>query len=109
MGYRSQVAIAISKEEYVQDSLLLHTVPKWLKEEPPAQVSDSVYWRFSGVKWYDSYPEVAEVMSYLSKKEAQNYGFVRTGEDIGDIEEEGEPWEFDLYATQGIETPLGDL
>ena len=34
------------------------------------------------------------------------YGFMRLGEDIGDIEEKGYCNEFDIYYSQSIESPL---
>ena len=88
MGYRSEVAIAMKKEDakeflenYVKGTKL--EGGEVVKELPHVTVIT-----FSDIKWNTWYPEVAEAESFLDKLEETEkyYEFVRIGEDFDDVE-----------------------
>jgi len=96
MGYRSDVAIAMRKEDYellkefdkenenLRDLLAVATV----REKGEAV---SLYWEW--LKWYDSFSEVEAIEEFLGKlsDEDKPYKFIRIGEEWDDIEKE-ENW-----------------
>tara|TARA_R100000008_G_scaffold19530_1_gene10026 strand:+ start:882 stop:1244 length:363 start_codon:yes stop_codon:yes gene_type:complete len=113
MGYRSTAILAVSKQAR---PYLMH----FLGKEPEAMSmcfgkhSDrtedfqgeegSIMFRFDGIKWYDSFPEIAAIEEFMMHMEDQIEGlgegdeyfrFVRIGEDDGDIERRG--YAFDIH------------
>jgi hypothetical protein len=110
MGYYSSVAIALTKEQYLEDQLLKNKLPTLLKKEPDLVKDDAVYWFLPYTKWYDDFPEVCEVTDYLNKLYEQYpdppFGFIRVGEEQGDIEELGSPGDFDMHTSTEIILPL---
>ena len=88
MGYRSQVAIAMKKEDakeflekYVKGTDL--EGGEVVKELPHVTVIT-----FDDIKWNTWYPNVAEAESFLNELEEKEkyYEFVRIGEDYDDVE-----------------------
>jgi hypothetical protein len=108
MGYRSEVVLALSKEVYMEYAVLSKTLPKLLLREAPTVIeSRGYYWKFGGIKWYDTYPRVIEVDEFFDKLEIEkDYAFVRIGEEITDIEEKGDCYHFDIYPRASIDSPL---
>lgn len=115
MGYRSDVVFAVDEKVY-NGLLLIDAVPATLRNEVSYRHDSGVYWHFSGVKRNEDYPDVAvytEFMymldeSELAAKLAEErclYGFLRIGDDDGDREEHGEPWDFDISLNRSIEHP----
>ena len=96
MSYRSEVAIAMRKEDYellkgfdegnqnLLDLLKVATVRE--KED-----AISLYWDW--LKWYDSFSEVQAIEEFLGRlsDEDKPYKFIRIGEEWDDIERE-ENW-----------------
>ena len=119
MGYRSTAILAVSKEArpYLMHFLGQNTEAmnmcfgKHADRTEDFQGEDgSVMFRFDGIKWYDSFPEIAAIEAFMSHMEAnidglgdgdEHFRFVRTGEDYGDIEQRG--WAFEIYTSVGIE------
>ena len=88
MGYRSQVAIAMKKEDakeflenYVKGTDLEGA--EVVKELPHVIVIT-----FDDIKWDPWYPDVAEAESFLDELEEKEkyYEFVRIGENYSDVE-----------------------
>ena len=88
MGYRSQVAIAMKKEDakifledFVKDTDL--EGGEVVKELPHVTVIT-----FDDIKWDTWYPDVAGAESFLDELEKREkyYEFVRIGEDYSDVE-----------------------
>ena len=108
MGYCSEIVLVINKECYLQ-SILLNDLPELLKEVAPTSHNNGMYWRFSDYKWYPEYESVQEVHTYLEKLELPNdpeyppFGFIRVGEGSSDIEELGDPYEYDISVYTKIE------
>lgn len=102
MGYRSQIVIGIGlalyNEKREEIDKMFHDIDK------KTVGKDAVYFQYDSVKWYDSYPEVAQVNEFLHDN-ADNVGMVRVGEDIGDVETVGDPYKFDIYASTVIDFP----
>lgn len=113
MGYSSTVAIAYNKK--VKTDLLLEVLelPPLLKECDDTHENDTgTYHFFSSIKWYEEYKDVTEVKDFLDKienlypEDPGAYGFIRTGEETWDVDERGQPWDFDLYAETIITSPF---
>ena len=119
MGYRSTAILAVSKEAR---PYLMH----FLGKEPEAMSmcfgphSDrvehfqgeegSIMFRFDGIKWYDSFPEIRAIEAFMCHMEDtidglgegdEHFRFVRIGEDDGDVERRG--WAFDIHPVTSIE------
>lgn len=93
MGYRSEVAIAMRKEDYE----LLKGFDKENKNLVElldvAEVKESrgvVVIRWDSLKWYPEFPEVQAIAEFIAElSEADKpYRFIRLGEDVDDTENE---------------------
>ena len=113
MGYRSVVALAVSKE--MMPHFLGHlsqcedAAYKFVFLETDKKIEDydgdgTTMFLWEDIKWYDSYPEVRAITDFVSMNTdylysaskdfdnhsyAEHFRFVRMGEDNEDIEEEG--------------------
>lgn len=100
MGYRSDVYLAVSKEEV---EITQHNQPiigKLLSEADEIVVrDDKVFYEFHDVKWYYDCHDIAALMEWLAELDENSedflvpYQFVRIGEEYEDIEHLGS-WEF---------------
>lgn len=123
MGYRSDVVIVIS--EKIRTELLLgkltlprafevngvipeeYTVRRYHSDIDTAKNDKCLFFKIDGWKWYSNYPEIQEIHKFLDSLDEDEFGFLRVGEEIGDVEILGEPGEFDVYAYQSISYPGG--
>lgn len=116
MGYRSNVTIAISKYARMQ-AFVEGNLPKLMQgaNSPPANCEEdaALYWEFVDIKWYESYPDIKEVITFLDSLEYNealprlqhgqaHYGFMRLGEEQEDIEAEGDPYLYGIMLNQEI-------
>lgn len=114
MGYRSDVGFAC--DPIIKD--VIETVTEWDKEfkellDYGEDLSSDHFgrWRFDYAKWYDSFPDVQimeNIMSMcddvdISGLAYDSYGFIRIGEEYGDIEMKGDPFAFDLYVNRSLD------
>jgi hypothetical protein len=116
MGYRSHVLFAIDATE---DTTMRLTHPDVIEilgeadnvyigtwtDTPKGQPGYYVY-EWQGVKWYESWPAVTAIQSWMSQAEVDAedespFMFLRDGEDITDLEHRGS-WNFDLWHGIGI-------
>lgn len=107
MGYYSDVHVAITKKQYMQDNLLSSGLPKILREKEPKINNLGVYWEFINIKFYSQFPEVKELNGYLwelDNKEV-NFALIIVGED-NVIKEEGDPNYFGLNVETKVTTPF---
>jgi hypothetical protein len=108
MGYRSEVALAISKELMPHFLTVFAKCPEArtmvfkdhdkMDENYDGEGTFFVHW--DNVKWYDSYPEVKAVENFLDDCELDDfddiecsynhYRFVRLGEEPNDVEIRGD-------------------
>ena len=114
MGYRSDVTIGMSKVLYLK-AVLLNNIPKALENVNKIEITHNVYWEIQGWKWYESYPEIIEILEWFEwcdgKSEADetyetHFGALRLGEEYGDSEDWGSPWDFDIYKDHLINSPF---
>jgi hypothetical protein len=103
MGYRSDVCIKVSNNYKLGLAVVLNQ-----KFEATTSLADNVDYYdgntfyITSVKWYEGYRDIDCVMEFLKTLPDEEYGFIRIGEDIEDIEELGEPWDFDMFVSREI-------
>jgi hypothetical protein len=91
MGYRSQVIVAIKSKLYESHK---DKVNRLTSDCDNKLVKNGVvYFTWDSVKWYDIYPEVAEIQEFIANNEKSS-ALARVGEDINDIEFLNDPYEF---------------
>ena len=93
MGYRSEVYLRIAEPlvEVVDAARKLdENLDKMLSEGATLGKEKTDFtWEYT--KWYDTYPEVQAVENLLDMLQDDDYGFIRVGEEEGDIESKGTP------------------
>jgi hypothetical protein len=100
MGYRSQVAFAVSHKvknmilakaqkeltgddlEFVVDTMSGKDVDEYAENE------HGIFARHDGIKWYESDPAVRLIEKVIGSLPSESR-FMRLGEDMGDYEEQG--------------------
>jgi len=121
MGYRSDVGFVIRNDPmpYASTtSCVSLLVPKFEEivdyelfdfihrpDDPKYEDDRTDYCYFvSGVKWYEDYPVVQEVNSFLNMLNPEDYRYVVVGEEADDNTIKGYYWdnEFDMDFTRGI-------
>ena len=110
MGYRSDVVIAIDRKVITTHKVLAKKLPAILEKADvfnSIEDSEAIYYVLSSIKWYSTYPEIVECEEFLEGLDTDKYIFVRSGEDMGDIEERGHGYEFDVYTQTSITFPGG--
>ena len=120
MGYRSEVALAISKELMPRFLTVFAKCPEAqamvfkdhnkMVEDYDGEGTFFVHW--SGIKWYDSYPEVKAIEKFLAECELddfedlansyEHYRFVRLGEEHDDVEIMGDLCSWDINFTREL-------
>ena len=104
MGYRSEVYLRIAEPlvEVVDAARKLDdNLDKMLSEGAEEGNKTDFTWEYT--KWYDTYPEVQAVESLLDMLQDDDYGFIRLGEEEGDIERKGYPGEYDMYINTSVD------
>ena len=105
MGYRSEVYLRIAEPlvEVVDDARKLdENLDKMLSEGATLGKEKTDFtWEYT--KWYDTYPEVQAVENLLDMLQDDDYGFIRVGEEEGDIESKGHPSEYDMYINTSVD------
>ena len=115
MGYRSDVAFAVSDKLKTEALIAQVPLPEWcvaLEEWGTTEIKNKGYsiYELGSIKWYDDFDcviqtrafiEWAEQSSYQDQKEPR-WGFIRIGEEREDIELEGDPEEFGVYVETNI-------
>ena len=104
MGYRSEAAIALHKNTEVRLRLSDKKEVVDLLDETPHKTEHeySTTYFYSGYKWYSTYSGVAAMEDYLDTLEDEEFGFIRIGEESGDIETKGSPYEYGIDIVQEI-------
>lgn len=110
MGYYSEVVFVIDKELYVEHKLIKNNFPKIWEKDPEYVYENTekhIIFYISSIRWYDHFDEVKEAISFMDALDSdgcteESYGFMRLGEEFGDIEERGIPYHYDIYANQHI-------
>ena len=89
MGYYSQVAIAMRKEEFNtlknECEPNNHDLETLLRLANVKEHSDFVTLEWNWIKWYDTFPEIRAINEFLWNLDADiPYKFIRIGEDFED-------------------------
>ena len=98
MGYRSSVCIAIKNDvalPFDVDELLTDYFIKRSIADVDYYSTDDIKWR--GVRFFED---------FLNELDEDLYGFVRVGEDSGDVETSGNFYDFEIYPYTSIVTPF---
>ena len=112
MGYRSDVAIAMTKKaaELLKTKLAEATPDqRYLLDNPDLYEVDSkteeALWRWHYVKWYEESDEVAYIDNFHKELNDDDYLFIRLGESY-DVEIRGDFWGnvFELGVSTAITT-----
>ena len=104
MGYRSDVYLRIAEPlvEVVDAARKLDDKLDEMLRQASCDGSKTDF-NWGWVKWYDSYPEVQAVESLLSMLQEDDYGFIRIGEEDGDIDRQGCPSDYDMYVQTSVD------
>lgn len=101
MGYRSNVALALTKEAVQKLNVAItkaddekSNAASQLLANPDKHLCDAdtgaELWSWNAVKWYADYPDVAFVENFMAHIAGnENYHFIRIGEDWDDSEVSG--------------------
>jgi len=124
MGYRSEVVLAVSKPMVPHFLTVLAQHPEVRQLVHEADTFDKDYcaggmlMHWDNIKWYDSYPEIAAIISFVADCESESvegwadtsnpyteyehFRFVRIGEETDDIEEKGGFGEGDIHISRSV-------
>lgn len=115
MGYRSEVAIALTSEAANKLFVLQEFCPElkelindadeashFDKESIDKGFDVKLYWNH--IKWYDSYTEIQQMETFLYQilDDDSDYLLLRIGEETDDMETQGHFWESDMYIQRSI-------
>jgi hypothetical protein len=114
MGYRSEVAIALTSEAAKKLLVLQDFCPEL--KQLISDAEDTIhfdkksidqghdtkfYW--SHVKWYDSYTEIQQMETFLyNLLDGDDFLLLRIGEETDDMESQGHYWESDMHIQRSI-------
>ena len=121
MGYRSEVVFAIDKDivplfiAHIASNTAAQTLCFKHSEHHTKDYQGEGHWlfRWDHIKWYESYPEIQAIRSFIDEKiqelpesfdgEAEDYyRLIILGEEVDDNKEEG--WGFDhIYISRSID------
>ena len=106
MGYRSEVALALDAPATSALSALAKIEPEvkeLLDEATDSRTGENesrYYWE--SIKWYESYAEIRLIKAFLAMLPDDSYGIIRMGEELDDIEQDGVPYDFELYVERRV-------
>ena len=94
MGYRSDVAYAIrfKTKDHRIGFMAVQFMNEWIKPEDFSLVDDAtILFNHGNLKWYSEYGDVKQHTQLINDAKEQNcaWVFCRVGEEIGDIEQDG--------------------
>ena len=93
MGYRSDVALELTKEKNdLFRSLYAVKFPEdiaFLYDYVESENEDGTLYHWSDLKWYDSYAEVSFIETFINSLDYEDFGFIRIGEESDDNEHRG--------------------
>lgn len=102
MGYLSVIKIALPTNQVIPNDIQIILDDCFDMEI----VENITYYTSDAIKWYDGDDEVEAVMDFLHNLKDEdgedNYQYIRIGEDIMDIDYQGN-YDFGMYVTRTIE------
>lgn len=107
MGYRSDIVIAIN-QAVVTRNLLTQEIPKsvlecFVRKDDNQITAPVTYYYLYGWKWNTYYPEAKEIEDWFASMEAKEFGAMRMGEEMDDVEIWGNPQDYGIFANQCID------
>ena len=102
MGYRSEVAIAVSTSDYIDAPQNVKDALFEVFNEPAENIDNRVVFHQDWIKWYDCDDMVQTIENWLDTLNSDNYGMIRLGEDDMDIEYKGDPFNNGLEYSRKI-------
>lgn len=107
MGYRSDIVIAIN-QAVVARNLLTQEIPKsvlecFVRKDDNQTAAPVSYYHLSGWKWNTYYPEAKAIEDWFFSMEDEEFGAMRMGEEMGDVEIWGNPQDYGIFANQFID------
>lgn len=107
MGYRSDIVIAIN-QAVVARNLLTQEIPKsvlecFVRKDDNQTAAPVSYYHLSGWKWDTYYPEAKAIEDWFFSMEDEEFGAMRMGEEMGDVEIWGNPQDYGIFANQFID------
>lgn len=106
MGYRSDVALELSKEKNdLFQALYAAKFPEdvsWLYNNVENEHEDGTLYVWNSIKWYDSFPEVSFIENFMNHLDYEDYAFIRIGEEMDDNDRHGNGDLFGLYINRSI-------
>ena len=112
MGYRSDVAFAISKKAYFKYKTILQKPLTFLDDADQKYTNEfGHYFLTYSVKWYELHDGVQEMEQLMTELEEEDedpdmcYAFCRIGEDDDDIAIAGDTYYFHLFIKRDFDTP----
>ena len=112
MGYRSEVAIALTddatrllkaiEEHGVFEELLEEAEGSYPKHlDPDADNECKLYW--DGIKWYEGYSGIDMFTEFMNGLPDEDYLFIRSGEELDDNEYNGDFHDSEMYITKSLQ------
>ena len=112
MGYRSDVIFWIHKPQVGKLLTMTSKVPEAFEvlfnwSEVENNDDGSMKFIINHIKWYDAYAGIGAIEAFMRDLEGEGldeeFGFVRLGEEFGDLERRGESELYEVYPTQHLE------
>lgn len=108
MGYRSEVVVKFS-DNTVKVVKKFYELDKQIKELIDDS-ENSIGWEqiqaihWDWIKWYEDDDEaIVAFMDMLDQLGDENYGMIRLGDELDDMEYYGSPSNFDMYVERNIQ------
>lgn len=109
MGYRSTVGIALPTERLneliAQNGRVSELVKAMELVEEDVNGSKMTFLYHDALKWDRAYEGVRKIENLIDSLEEDQYGFIRIGEDLTDIETQGTPLDFAMELNIDISLP----
>ena len=102
MGYYSEVGLTISAAGYKQLTGKLTTLEDADTHYTSKEGDQLWFWNWT--KWYSTFPEINWLQAQLNELDAQDFYFIRIGEEFDDVETDGSWCEnpFEMEVSRGI-------
>jgi len=113
MGYRSEVALALTTDaavllkelcehskdlrEIVEDGI---DATDWRSDA--IQNGNTIIFYWCDIKWYEGYPGITQIQAFMDNTESEEWRFLRIGEDFDDATEEGHFYDSGIHISRSI-------
>lgn len=106
MGYRSDVALELTKEKNdLFRALYAVKFPEdiaFLYECVESENEDGTLYHWTSVKWYSSFAEVSFIETFINSLDYEDFAFIRIGGESDDNEHRGDGDLFGLFINRRI-------